>query len=117
MGRTHVFEFRPLKAMGRFYSSASNVEELLVSSKSGLRKALDDAGVEHFVLHDLRKTVATAVDKHEGLAAASSILGRSNTVITQASYVERAELKADVRATLDAFAPGAEVIRRPCVTS
>jgi len=70
-----------------------------------LRKALDDAGVEHFVLHDLRKTVATAVDKHEGLAAASSILGHSNTVITQASYVERAELKADVRTTLDAFAP------------
>ena len=71
-----------------------------------LKKALDEAGVEHFVLHDLRKTVATAVDKHEGLAAASSILGHSNTVITQASYVERAELKADVRATLDAFAPG-----------
>ena len=71
-----------------------------------LKKALDDAGIEHFVLHDLRKTIATAVDKHEGLAAASSILGHSNTVITQASYVERAELKADVRATLDAFAPG-----------
>jgi len=70
-----------------------------------LKKALDGAGVEHFVLHDLRKTVATAVDKHEGLAAASSILGHSNTVITQASYVERAELKADVRTTLDAFAP------------
>jgi integrase len=70
-----------------------------------LKKALDDAGIEHFVLHDLRKTVATAVDKHDGLAAASSILGHSNTVITQASYVERAELKADVRTTLDAFAP------------
>ena len=70
-----------------------------------LKKALDDAGIEHFVLHDLRKTVATAVDKYEGLAAASSILGHSNTVITQASYVERAELKADVRTTLDAFAP------------
>lgn len=67
-----------------------------------LRKALQPAGLEWITPHELRRTVATEVDRAHGLRAAAEVMGNSEEVARR-HYVERKALAPDVRGTLDAF--------------
>lgn len=68
-----------------------------------LRRALEPAGLAWITPHELRRTVATAVDTADGIRAAADVLGHADEAVTRRHYVEKRTLAPDVRETLDAF--------------
>lgn len=71
--------------------------------RKALRRALEPAGLGWITPHELRRTVATAVDREHGLRAAADTLGHGDESVTRRHYVQRATAAPDVRATLDGF--------------
>lgn len=68
-----------------------------------LRKALLPAHLEWITPHELRRTVATEVDREHGTRAAADTLGHGDESVTRRHYIQRNTLAPDVRKTLDAF--------------
>ncbi|MFD1836247.1 tyrosine-type recombinase/integrase [Brachybacterium rhamnosum] len=67
-----------------------------------LRAALEPAGLAWITPHELRRTVATEVDRTHGLRAAAEVMGNTEEVARR-HYVERRTLAPDVRDTLEKF--------------
>lgn len=68
-----------------------------------LRKALEPAHLEWITPHELRRTVATEVDREHGTRAAADTLGHGDESVTRRHYIQRNTLAPDVRKTLEAF--------------
>lgn len=68
-----------------------------------LRKALEPAGLSWITPHELRRTVATEVDRAHGTRAAADTLGHADESVTRRHYIQRETIAPDVRATLDEF--------------
>lgn len=69
-------------------------------------RAARGAEYEGVTLYDFRRTVATMLDRGEGVAAAAAQLGHTSPAITHRHYVERATAAGDHTRVLDLLAPG-----------
>ncbi|MGP5298922.1 tyrosine-type recombinase/integrase [Corynebacterium variabile] len=68
-------------------------------------RAARGAEYEGVTLYDFRRTVATMLDRGEGVAAAAAQLGHTSPAITKRHYVERATDAGDHTRVLDLLAP------------
>jgi len=73
--------------------------------RRSLRQALADSVLEGTTPHRMRATVATWIDRLEGLDKASEQLGHGNTDVTAAHYVDPVAQGPDVRLILDQLGP------------
>lgn len=71
------------------------------NARKALRRALAPAGLQWVTPHELRRTVATLVEREAGLGVASEVLGHADDTVTRRHYVQRAEQAPDVTAVLD----------------
>lgn len=66
-------------------------------------------------LHVVRKTVATTIERANGLGAASEVLGHTSTTMTTKHYVEAAPTAPDVSETLQVLLESGEFAVNPAV--
>jgi len=69
--------------------------------RRALRAAVKDTDLDRVYPHLVRKTVATLIEREEGLTAASHQLGHAGEAVTAAHYVERRTVAPDHRNVLD----------------
>ena len=73
------------------------------NARTALRRALKPAGLDWITPHELRRTVATELDRALGIDAAASTLGHADKRTTERHYVQRVELTTDARETIASF--------------
>lgn len=86
-----------------FPSATGGLREVSTVDKQWrtFRRTLE--GFEWVSPHTFRKTTATAIERVDGLGAASKVLGHSRSAVTAKHYIEASGVAPDVSETLQAF--------------